>query len=74
MARLLVTAGDILNNQFASVFTSESLGDLSDLGDSPYKRIENLVISNDGAGVVKQFKKISKQTKSRVQTRYHYGF
>ena len=46
---------DILNNRFASVFTSESSGDLPDLGDSPYKQIAPLIISNDG--VVKQLKK-----------------
>ena len=47
---------DILNNQFASVFTSESSGDLPDLGDSPYKQIAPLIISNDG--VVKQLKNL----------------
>ena len=47
---------DILNNQFASVFTSESSGDLPDLGDSPYKQIAPLIISN--GGVVKQLKNL----------------
>ena len=33
---------EILNQQFASVFTVEKAGDLPDLGDSPYENITRL--------------------------------
>ena len=39
---------EILNQQFASVFTVEKTGDLLDLGDSPYENIARLTISEEG--------------------------
>ena len=39
---------DILNRQFASVFTSDNTSDLPDLGPSPYPPMSYITINNQG--------------------------
>ena len=48
---------EVLNQQFASVFTLENAGDLPDLGVNKTQKISPLVISNDG--VLQQLKELN---------------
>ena len=52
-----IAKAEILNQQFASVFTTESTDTLPDLGDCPYEPISPLIISNEG--VLKQLKDLN---------------
>ena len=48
---------NILNNQFASVFTIDGTSDLPDLGPSPYPSMEDITITNQG--IVKLLKNLN---------------